>query len=64
MFFTRHDVHFKIDMMDTTIYHTGCNIFIVVVMIMETAVFNNLHFPCPCPPCIVQSPDGQEALRH
>ena len=56
MFFTRH-VHFKIDMMETTIYHRLCNIFIVVVMIMETAVFNNLHFPCPCPPCIVQSPD-------
>ena len=44
MFFTRH-VHFKIDMMETTIYHRLCNIFIVVVMIMETVVLIIYTFP-------------------
>ena len=44
MFLTRH-VHFKIDMMDNNIYQRGCNIFIVVVMIMETVVLIIYTFP-------------------
>ena len=43
MLLTRH-VHFKIDMMDNNIYHRGCNIFIVVV-IMETVVLIIYTFP-------------------
>ena len=62
MFLTRH-VHFKIDMMDNNIYHRGCNIFIVVV-IMETAVLIIYTFPARAHHALFSRLTSQEALKQ